>query len=84
MAGVVQHDEIDVPVHGDMDPRHVAEFGMVGDRAHGPVLRLQDVDLDLGMVGQQRAAPPAGPEGRDRRQGEGALSGRIGPFTERL
>ena len=64
MAGVVQHDEIDVPVHGDMDPRHVAEFGMVGDRAHGPVLRLQDVDLDLGMVGQQRAAPPAGPRPR--------------------
>ena len=48
--------------------RDVAELGVVGDRADRPVLRLQNLDLDPGMIRQKRSAPAARAEGGDRRQ----------------
>ena len=54
-----------VDVHGD----HIAEFGVIGHRADGPLLGFENLDHDARVVGQQRAAPAPGPERTDRREG---------------
>ena len=68
VAGVVQHDEVDAAVHRDVDALDAAELGVVGDRARRAQQRLDDVDLDLGVVGQERALPAPRAERRDRGQ----------------
>ena len=70
VAGIMKHDEVDAAIHGDIHPLHAAEFRVVGHRANRAVFRLENFDLDLGVIRQKRPAPAAGAEGRNRGQGQ--------------
>ena len=85
VAGIEEHEEVDVARLLDFDADDVARFDVIGDRAHGALLVFAHGDGDAGVIGQQRAAPAAGAEGADRRQRQqfgverqyGAVSGEI-------
>ena len=48
------------------DPGDFPEFLIVGDGVDRAQARFDDFKSDLGGMRQERAAPPAGPEGADR------------------
>ena len=52
----------------DIDADHGFDFLVVRDRVDRAFRGFQHLDLHLHAIGQQRAAPAPGPEGRDRRQ----------------
>src|SRR5262245_22775058 len=68
VALVEQHGELLRAILADVDAGDVAYFLGIRRRGHAAAIRLLDLDRDLGVVTQQRAAPAAGAEGRDRRQ----------------
>ena len=70
VAGIEQQIDRNVMVHLDIDAAHRTHLIGIGDRGHRPFVGILRLDGDLGLVGQQRAAPAPRPERADRRERE--------------
>src|SRR5581483_4314341 len=47
VAGIEHHEEVDLARLLDLDAHHEARLGVVGDRTHGALVGLQNVEADL-------------------------------------